>query len=149
VTLRIRQYVYFSLGSDTVSAEELTAQIGMAPDTVSVRGSQRTDPPRPRSHAWRVECRTPGLTVDEQLDVVLARLEPYRSQIRRAVSQGDGSLVTATLQVVRHLDDPDGEPDGYQHRLLGWHVSRAVLAFAAETGAEIDVDEYGIDDPEG
>ncbi|MGI4895592.1 MAG: hypothetical protein ACRYF3_10820, partial [Janthinobacterium lividum] len=48
-----------------------------------------------------------------------------------------------SLQLVRHLYDPDGVLDGWQHRLLGWHLDAEVVSFLALTGASVDVDEYG------
>ena len=59
--------------------------------------------------------------------------------------EGDGDLAGISLNVVRYLDDEDGEADEYQHRLLGWHLNETLMRFALDLGAEIDVDEYGQD----
>lgn len=61
----------------------------------------------------------------------------------------------ATLQIVRYFEDEDGEDEDLretvpglerlsgQHQLLGWHMEPKIIAFLADVGAEIDVDEYG------
>jgi hypothetical protein len=93
------------------------------------------------------------MTVDEQVAVLLERLRTAVGEIvelRRECPD-----MEAVLQIVRNFDDPDGADEeqtppghGYQklagqHQLLGWHLDRAVLDFLHETGAELDVDEYG------
>jgi hypothetical protein len=149
VTLRIRQYVYFSVTSSIVSAEDMTKAIGLAPDKVLVRGSRRpTDPPVPNFHAWKLVCDERGRQVGEQLEMLIGRLRPYQAAIRALVDDLDtheGNAAGARLQIVRYLDDEDGEPDGWQHRLLGWHLTGDMLRFALDTRAEIDIDEYGQD----
>lgn len=150
VTLRIRQYVYFSVSSSAVSADEMATAIGLPADEVSVLGSRRAEPPVPRQHAWSVRCAEPGLRVDEQLDLLVERLQPYRDAIRGLVDElesREGTDAGASLHVVRYLDDRDGPPDGWQHRLLGWHLGQDVLRFAVEVRADLDVDEYGQDLP--
>ncbi|GAA3471937.1 hypothetical protein GCM10018965_064900 [Nonomuraea roseola] len=104
-------------------------------------------------------CREPGLTVDEMIAHLIDRVEPFSQaigQLAEELNQGqgdDGSC--AVLQVVRYLDDEDGEEEdlcspqrGFekiagQHQLLGWHLDRRVLYFLISTRAELDVDEYG------
>jgi hypothetical protein len=122
-----------------------------------VRGSKAASPPRPPVHAWKVVCRAGGLTVEEQIERVVGRLRPVVDRIAALVQQPDASAdgVTATLQVVRYLDDEDGEEEGAeptatglvrlsgQHQFLGWHLDLRVLQFLCVTGAELDVDEYG------
>ena len=150
VTLRIRQYVYFTVVSSFVAAAEMATVIGLAPDRATVRGSRRsTEPPAPRYHAWDLVCDDRGMQVGEQLEQLIGRLRPYRSRIRKLVDDlqaREGDMAGAKLQVVRYLDDEDGEADGWQHRLLGWHLTEDVLRFVLDLGAEIDVDEYGQDD---
>ncbi|SBT42072.1 DUF4279 domain-containing protein [Micromonospora auratinigra] len=156
--MRVRQYVYFSLRSEHVPAEAMTTRLGMTPDEILVRGSRRQHPPLPAVHAWKIVCRDGGLRVDEQIDRVIDRLEPVTGQIAALVAESDdgqGAGVTAQLQVVRYLNDDEGEaespqPDDTdlvrlpgQHQLLGWHLDRRVLEFLHDTGAELDVDEYG------
>jgi hypothetical protein len=149
VTLRIRQYAYFSVMSSIVSSEEMTRLIGLEPDRVRVPGSRLSDPPVPSFHAWELVCDERGKQVGEQLDLLIGRLRPHQVALRNLVDGLDareGDAAGARLQVVRYLDDEDGEPDGWQHRLLGWHLTDDVLRFALDTRAEIDIDEYGQDD---
>lgn len=104
-------------------------------------------------------CREPGLTVDEMIDHLVDRLAPFSRAIGRLAEelnrgQGDDGPC-AVLQVVRYLDDEDGEEEALcpshqgfekiagQHQLLGWHLDRRVLQFLISTRAELDVDEYG------
>ena len=150
MTLRIRQYVYFAVYSSSVSAAEMATVVGLAPDRTLVRGSRRaTEPVVPRRHAWKIVGQDRGLQVGEQLELLVERLHPYRPALRELLDGlriQEGDEAGAGLQVVRHLDDEDGEAGGWQHRLLGWHLSEEVLRFALDLGAEIDVDEYGQDD---
>jgi hypothetical protein len=149
VTLHIRQYVGFAVYSERMPATEMTERIGLEPDVVSIRGSRRQHPKSiPVSHMWAVECRTPNLRLDDQLDVLLRRLRPRENELRRLAEEledTEGSA-GAVLRFVRYLDDPDdpgGTADGWQHRLLGWHLNAEVLRFLASVHAEIDADEYG------
>ncbi|MEV0648275.1 DUF4279 domain-containing protein [Phytomonospora sp. NPDC050363] len=149
--MRMSQYVYFAIKSETMPATEITARLGVEPDRFSVRGSRRADPPVPVCHSWQVRCDERGLRVDEQIDRVLARLTPVTAKIAELCREPDE--VAAVLEVVRFFEDEDGEdpkpqpaeenlvriPD--QH-LLGWVLDRRVIEFLAATGAFLDVDEY-------
>jgi hypothetical protein len=156
--MRVRQYVYFALHSSTLPAAEMATRLGLEPDEVSVRGSRTTTPPRPVTHVWKIVCRDRGLTVDEQIDRVMARLRPYRERIAalvQAITADGFEYDGAVLEVVRHFDDADGEEERLdppeaalqrlagQHQLLGWSLDREVLEFLLATGAHFDVDEYG------
>ncbi|GAA3008511.1 DUF4279 domain-containing protein [Streptosporangium longisporum] len=156
--MRISQHAYFALRSTTMTPAQITARIGLEPDEVTLRGSRSADPPRPIAYAWKIVCREPALTVDEMITRLLDRAEPFSHTIALLVQEldqeDDDCGSSAVLQVVRHLDDEDGEeedltsPPGFekitgQHQLLGWHLDRRVLAFLTTTGAELDVDEYG------
>jgi Domain of unknown function (DUF4279) len=153
--MRIRQYVYFALKSETVSAATITAHVGMQPDSVTVRGTKQSAPPRPVCHSWAIECRHGGLTVDEQTAIVLARIRPVAEPIRALTAN---ESVSAVLQVVRYFNDEEGEDEDLgpvmtddgramqklagQHQLLGWHLNIDDLTFLASIPAALDVDEY-------
>lgn len=153
---RVRQYVYFALKSDTTTSATMTAHLGIEPDRVGVRGASQSDPARPACHSWRVECRTAGRTVDDQLAEVLDRIRPVTDSIRRLIATG---AVSATLQVVRDFAADDGEAEQHvpvvtdsgvvlhalpgQHQLLGWHITAADMAFLSSLPADLDIDEYG------
>ena len=155
--MRIKQYVYFALKSEHVTAAAMAEQIGLAADEVSVRGSRIARPrPKPFVHSSKIVCDTPGLTVDAQVDRVMERLGPYRAVIREVV--GDIDDAKAVLQVVRYfgawLADDEGEEEELtivgdleklpgQHQLLGWHLRREVMEFLLDVNAEMNFDEYG------
>ena len=150
--MKIKQYVYFGISSEVLTAEEIGTRIGLVPDRITVRGSRIEDPPRPVRHKWELGCYEPGLDISELVARVLERLEPARTEIRELVHE-DG--VQAWLQIVRYFGAEDGEeevidetPEGLvklsgQHQLLGWHLHRDTLEFLNDVGAEIDADEYG------
>lgn len=155
--MRVRQYVYFAVKSETMDAVEMTARIGLEPDETTVLGSHSAEPPRPAAYTWKVVCRDPEVTVDELIARLVDRLAPFSGAVGELVEQlngGEGGSC-AVLQVVRYLDTDDGDdeqassPDpafeklSGQHQLLGWHLDRRVLDFLISTHAELDVDEYG------
>jgi Domain of unknown function (DUF4279) len=158
--VRISQYCYFSIRSRDVTAEQISARLGLQPDEFGVRGSKQTKPREiPVDHTWKIACREAGLTVSEQIDRVLVRLLPLADEIAAYLIdlRAAGIGATTTLQVVRHLDDDEGEEEELteqvvgertyvklsgQHQLLGWHLDRRCLDFLERTGAELDVDEY-------
>lgn len=157
----ISQYAYFALKSTSMPAAEIAARLGMEPDEATTRGSRRpVDPVFPAAHCWKVVCRTPGMTVDEQIVCIVDRLFGYAPQIGSLTAEldrTDGGPGLAVLQVVRVFGHPAGEPedlsgptDGLeklpgQHQLLGWHLDRPTLEFLRLTGAELDIDEYFYD----
>ena len=165
--MRVRQYVHFDLRSLSVTAAEMTARLGIEPDEARLRGSRRLEPTVvPWAHIWKVECRQPGFRVDEQLAVLLDRLEPHvdaiatlAAALRTADGLEPGSRDSAQLSVARWFDVGDGEEEddglvtlddgrvleraGGQHQLLGWWLDRRTLEFLDAVRAELNVDEYG------
>ena len=149
---RIRQYVYFAVRSDAVNADEVSRRLRLEPDRVTVRGSRTAEPPRPLANVWQIVCDEPGMTIDEQVKDVLQRLRPAEPRLVELAKDPDCAVV---LQLVRYLDDEEGEPErlsdsdagghklGGQHQLLGWHLSSDDLGFLSRIGASIDADEYG------
>ncbi|MBQ0892801.1 DUF4279 domain-containing protein [Micromonospora sp. U56] len=154
----ISQYAYFALSSNRVSAAEITGRLGIEPDEIVVRGSRRASPVRPASHRWKITCRKPGLTVDEQINRIVDRLFGHAERIGELaveLDDIDGAPGASMLQAVRVFEHPDGEDEDLtspvegmqklpgQHQLLGWHIDARVLEFLRQTRAELDVDEYG------
>ncbi|BCY11675.1 DUF4279 domain-containing protein [Actinoplanes sp. L3-i22] len=140
--MQVSQYAYFGLFSRGISAAEMAAVLGIEPDEITVRGSRRTEPKVvPVRHCWRVVCREPGLSVDEQVAHIVERLGPHTAAIAALVgrlgAEEDGG--GAVLEVVRYFNE-DGRGD--TSNLFGWHLGRAVLDFLQATGAVLDVDEY-------
>jgi hypothetical protein len=88
--------------------------------------------------------------------VVVNRLRPVADRVRALMAT---AVVAAVLQIVRHFNADDGEPERLdplvtdsglvlhrlprQHQLLGWHLNAEELAFLASIPAAVDVDEYG------
>jgi hypothetical protein len=156
----MRQYCYFAVSSQLVTADSMAAEIGLEPDVKGVRGSRMPDPPRPVAHSWRIDAQDGNASVDEQLVQIVQRLLPYVDQIavltkRLAEDSSEDGHGGAALQVVRYFNDPDGAEEiggiaagglmklGGQQQLLGWHLDHQILRFMEHVGAELDVDEYG------
>lgn len=141
----LHQYAHFALFSQHTSPDDMTSQLGITPDEVTVRGSRFTEPVVvPVDHSWKVVCREPGLRVDEQITRILDRLQPHRNRICDLTRHLAGTGGGAALQVVRYFNDTDqAQPDAADApNLFGWHLDRKVLDFLSATGAELGVDEY-------
>jgi hypothetical protein len=149
----VRQYAYFALSSHSTSAAEMTAVLGIEPDTTVIRGSRRTEPSAvPVAHRWVVECRDPGLAVDEQIARILERLTPHTDAIAALARRLDAEPEpgpSAVLEVVRYFNEVEQHPEHQTQasadepsRTLGWHLGRDVLDFLQATRAALDVDEY-------
>lgn len=151
MSLRILQYAYFSVDSPTVTASQMTERLGLAPDKVRVRGSLVSDPPRPDTHSWQlVEDRLDsGDDLHQQIERLMARVgsvAPALTQLLTEIAVADTPPVLGCrLQVVRYLNDPAGQLDGFQHQQLGWGLSASTVQLLARLGAFLDVDEYGSD----
>lgn len=153
--MRIRQYAYLAVKSESLSIESIADRLGLEPDQTRIRASRSVDPPRPVYNIWEIRSDQPGLTIDHHLSALVERATPIAGELGRLASEPDCFVV---LQVVRHFDD-DGEEeqpivvdlaDGRsfeklagQHQLLGWHLEPRILEFLIESGCELDVDEYG------
>ncbi|WP_327249264.1 DUF4279 domain-containing protein [Streptomyces sp. NBC_01320] len=134
-----------------ISADDMTAQLGVTPDEVAVRGSRFTEPAVvPVDHSWMVVCRQQGLRVDEQVTRILDRLHPHTDRIcdltGRLARTGGG----AVLHIVRYFNDTDQAQPGAADapNLFGWHLDRKILDFLSATGAELDIDEYDLAEAE-
>jgi hypothetical protein len=154
----VNQYAYFALTSSQVPAAEITARLRIEPDEVVIRGSRQADPLVPVAHRWRIVCREPRMTVDEQITNIADRLFDHAHRIGELAAELDridGTQGSSVMQVVRFFEGPDGEAEELasavegmvklsgQHQLLGWHLNTRTLEFLRLTLAELDVDEYG------
>jgi hypothetical protein len=106
-------------------------------------------------HSWKIECRTAGLRVDEQIEQVLGRIAPVAERVRDLAETDE---VATRLQIVRLFDDDDGEEELFeggidedgglyerlagQHQLLGWRLTSDQLSLLVSVRASIDSDEY-------
>lgn len=134
--MRVEQFSYFALKSLTVSAAEMTRQLGVEPDEVLVRGSRDPERDVPRVHAWKIVRRS-AEAVDEQVQHLVERLLPIRGELVRLTVAEE---VVAVMQVVRYFND-DGAAES-EKAPVGWGLSAQTLAFLADVRAGVDVDEY-------
>lgn len=131
---RVRQYCYFWIASQTVTADQITAVVGIEPDRVTVRGSKSTAPRVvPVEHSWALVCDRHGPIAD-QVTAVLNRIERSAHAVRELV---DGHQAWAGLTMVRYFGDADG---GYE--AMGWSLTTEQVALLAAMGACIQSDEY-------
>ncbi|MFI6214949.1 DUF4279 domain-containing protein [Nocardia brasiliensis] len=150
--MRTRQYCYFALKSDTLSAVEMAARLQMDPDEVMVVGSRSAEHRIPCCHAWKIIRRSTE-SVDDQIAHLIDRLNPVRARLVSLTSDPD---VSSVLQVVRYFHDPEGvhaalggaSTDRRREgpRPLGWHLSLPALEFLSSLRTELDVDEYDFSD---
>jgi hypothetical protein len=153
--------VYLSLFSTDTTAAQMTAVIGIEPDSISVRAARIPEMDLPRRHRWNVECREPGLTVDQQIARVVTRVNPRLQKISELINEleREDPPGGAVFEVVRYLNESDNKKEvlrekvssdtlsksedssGYDE-LLGWHLSQDVLKFLQILRADLDVDEY-------
>jgi Domain of unknown function (DUF4279) len=161
--VRIRQYAYFALISNTLTASDITGRLGIEPDAISIRGSQTPDPPVPRHHSWRITSNDQGLSVAEHMDHIIDRLGSHEAAIGELVLELVAPDTTprlgSVLGFVRHFENVAGEDEEMslteiphhglleelpgQHQLLGWHLSPRAIDFLWMTHASLDFDEYG------
>ena len=60
-TWRVKQYCYFWIASQTMTADQVTEMVGIEPDRVTVRGSKSTAPRVvPVEHSWALVCDRQG-----------------------------------------------------------------------------------------
>jgi hypothetical protein len=131
-----RQYASFGFWSRRMPASEMAARLGLEPDEISVRGADLVDPPVPSSHEWKVTCRDPEISVDEQVNRLMARLTPFASEISQLAEDLErNDCGGARLRIVRHAKRNDDEPD------TGWRLDRDVVRFLQLTRADVTVDE--------
>lgn len=131
--MQVKTRVYFSVGSDSWSPEELEARIGMAPTSVMRKASKRVDPPVPASNAWKLDSTADPFTpLWQHLENLRGSIAPVVGKIAD-VCRGEP---TACLQIVREFRPSDEEAD------LGFWIDESWLAIIGQTGASLDVDEY-------
>src|ERR1700709_2158492 len=97
--MRVAQYVYFGIRSDTVPADAISEALQLTPDDVMVRAAREPERVSPRQHGWYVRCDTPGLCVDDQLAVVIQRIKPALPALDRLLEQhADLSTVVTAVR---------------------------------------------------
>ena len=151
--MKIRQYVYFGIKSEVLTADEIAQRVGLAPDRAVVRASRTADPPRPCFHVWEIRCDESGLRIDEQIERVIVRVEPVGTAIRDLIAEP--SEVHAWLQMVRYFGVGRARRRSLTKRRGGLvKLSRTAPAswlargprrseLLVNTGADLNADEYG------
>ncbi|MFS8100192.1 GNAT family N-acetyltransferase [Lentzea alba] len=132
--MRVEQYSYFALWSETVSAADISVRLGLEPDEVLVRGSRSAEHDVPRAHAWKVVRRSDE-RVDEQIQHLVDGLKPVRDGLVEITAE---TGITASLVVVRRFRDSVDDAD------VGWSISAESMEFLAAVRASLDVDEYDL-----
>ena len=89
----IRQRAYLRLASDGRPPDEITALVGVQPDSSKLRGSRVTGPPPlPRSHPWLLESGVSDQApLSSHLDALLPRLVEIANGMRSFTSRTDSS----------------------------------------------------------
>lgn len=149
--MKVKQYCYFAVKSEIVSAAEVGARLGMAADVVTVLGSKRPGL-FPRCHSWKLVDRDIERDSDgigDQIQRLVDRLSPVRSRLITLTASPD---ISSVMRVVRYFDDPEGVQaapadtplDQTRHwsRAFGWHLSLPIIEFLSSTRTDLDVDEY-------
>lgn len=149
--MKVKQYCYFAVKSEIVSAAEISMRLGMEADAVVVMGS-KVPGLVPRCHSWKLVERDAERDSDgigDQIQRLVDRLSPIRSRLITLTANPD---VSSVMQVVRYSDDPEGvraapggtpaDQMGQWSRPLGWHLSLPTIEFLSSTRTELDVDEY-------
>jgi hypothetical protein len=156
IAVRVSQYVYFSLRSELVDPGAMSEAVGLLPDETALMGSRRAAPvPIPRCHLWKLNSGiNDKACLDDHFEALLAKLQGSAHRVRVLVESGE---VSAAIEVVRSFE-PGAEDSsvvaagrnvgsmerlGGQHPLVGFEVSAALVAYAAEAGIGFDFDEYG------
>lgn len=148
--MKIKQYVLFGIYSDTLEPDEISARVGLAADEGLLRASLARK--RPVTNVWRLRSDAGGLTVDEHLRLLIARLEPVSSGVQALLD--DYNDVTTRFEVIREFGAEDGEDEvvevaggleklAGQHQPLGWQLTREMLDFIRDVSANLWVDKYG------
>ncbi|MFE0387648.1 DUF4279 domain-containing protein [Streptomyces bungoensis] len=128
--------MYLRVVSESLPPEQISARLGTGPDEATAIGSRRRPQSPPRAHAtWIRHVPAPaGPGRPEDLEPVILGWGPaFAAALGRLVAAGEADV---SLVVVQELTDPE---DPQQK---GVFLSAALLAWLAEAGASLDVDQY-------
>ena len=89
-----------------------------------------------------------GVTLDEQIRALLARVRGQAAAIRALVAAGEAKVYVSVVR--RFVEEAESEPADFDLAELhddlaniGFHLDAGTLAHLAELGIGVDVDEYG------
>lgn len=122
--------------SDTVTAAEVTAHVGVEPTNQMVKGEPRRGRPNMvvASHQWTWEPgETVAHTLDAQLDAIWDALGSRADAFKGLPAEASVGVDVWIVHRGRELS-------------LGWVLDRRHVSHAAAFGALIDIDEYDATD---
>ncbi|MGW7041569.1 DUF4279 domain-containing protein [Streptomyces avermitilis] len=128
--------MYLRVVSESLQPEEISARLGTGPDEATAIGSRRRSQSPPRAHAtWIRHVLAEGGSgrPEAHEPVVLGWGPEFAAALGRLAGSGDADV---SLVVVQELTDPE-DP-----RQKGIFLSAALLAWLAEAGASLDIDQY-------
>ncbi|WP_328757518.1 DUF4279 domain-containing protein [Streptomyces sp. NBC_00271] len=128
--------IYLRVVSESLQPEEISARLGTGPDEATAIGSRRRPQSPPRTHAtWsRHVSAAGGPGRPEDLEAVVLGWGPeFAATLGRLAASGDAHV---SLVVVQELTDPE-DP-----RQKGIFLGAPLLAWLAEAGASLDIDQY-------
>lgn len=127
--MKNRILVHFTLTGTSFEPEEVTAATGLSPDQAWRVGDPIGSSRRSYEHnGWRIASGIGDtLDVGEQLEALLARLEPVRAGLEKFMATEHGEIGCV---VYAHESVPE------------MHFGRDALRRVADLGAAIDVDLY-------
>jgi hypothetical protein len=128
--------MYLRVVSESLQPEEISARLGTGPDEATAIGSRRRPQSPPRTHAtWsRHVSAAGGPGRPEDLEPVVLGWGPeFAATLGRLAASGDADV---SLVVVQELTDPE-DP-----RQKGIFLGAPLLAWLAEAGASLDIDQY-------
>lgn len=150
--MKIYQHADFLVRSESTSAKDVTAALGIQPTEVWVRGERSVEPVRPQTHGWSLRATGEGV-IDELVLELLERIEPVAGKLAELTSGGEA---TATISFMRSFGDDEGIEDDEglelpgnlvrlprQHQLLGFHLDVDLMRRLVALDCPLDFDEYG------
>ncbi|MFE2516748.1 DUF4279 domain-containing protein [Streptomyces mirabilis] len=128
--------MYLRVVSESLQPEEISSRLGTGPDEATAIGSRRRPQSPPRAHAnWiRHVSAANGPGRPEDLEPMVLGWGPeFAAALGRLAGSGGADV---SLVVVQELTDPE-DP-----RQKGVFLGAPLLAWLAEAGASLDIDQY-------
>ncbi|MEU3281425.1 DUF4279 domain-containing protein [Streptomyces antibioticus] len=128
--------MYLRVVSESLQPDQISARLQTGPDEATAIGSRRRpeSPPRPHATWIRRASAGDGPGRPEDLEpVILGWGVQFAAALGRLAASGDAEV---SLVIVQELTDPE-DP---QQKGIG--LGAALLAWLAEAGASLDIDQY-------
>lgn len=131
--------VYLKVVSDTLSPDAITKVVGAGPDEAIAKGTIPPGSVTKRPLSWnRWELREAGdgaCDIDSLLRALYDRLVPIRDGLLKLPREES----KIELVIVAYHSAEDGASHGF-------HLDGPLINFIADIGADIDVDQYVLDE---